>query len=79
MPRGRLAFAASPGQPRATINAAWRRLLPVPGGAAVMTGPAFPVSGPARRCLMTPAVPSAALATIQPERSACLLHRRVQS
>jgi hypothetical protein len=46
MPRRRLAFAVSPGQPRATINAAWRRLLPVPGGAAVMTGPAFPV--PAR-------------------------------
>jgi len=32
MPRRRLAFAASPGQSRATINAAWRRLLPVPGG-----------------------------------------------
>ena len=37
MPRRRLAFTANAGQPRATINAAWRRLLPVPGGAAVMT------------------------------------------
>jgi hypothetical protein len=32
MPRRRLAFAANPGQPRARINAAWRRLLPVLGG-----------------------------------------------
>jgi hypothetical protein len=46
MPRLRLAFAANPGEPNATINAAWRRLLPVAGGAPVMIGPAFPV--PAR-------------------------------
>ena len=36
MPRRRLAFTANAGQPRATINAAWRRLLPGVGGAAVM-------------------------------------------
>jgi hypothetical protein len=36
MPRRRLAFAAHGGQPCATINAAWRRLLPGLGGAAVM-------------------------------------------
>jgi hypothetical protein len=28
MPRRRLAFTANAGQPRATINAAWLRLLP---------------------------------------------------
>jgi hypothetical protein len=38
MPRLRLAFAANGGQPRDTINAAWRRLLPDPGAAAVMIG-----------------------------------------
>ncbi len=40
MPRRRLAFAVRVGQPRATMNAAWRRLLPGLGGAAVMMGPA---------------------------------------
>jgi uncharacterized protein (TIGR03083 family) len=34
------------GEERFAINAAWLSLLPGPGGAAVMTGPAFPV--PAR-------------------------------
>ena len=37
MPRRRLAFAGNAGQPRATINAAWHRLLPGPVGSAVMT------------------------------------------
>ena len=37
MPRRRLAFTANAGQPRATINAAWRCLLPGPVRAAVMT------------------------------------------
>lgn len=32
MPRRRLAFTANAGQPRVTINAAWLRLLPGPGG-----------------------------------------------
>ena len=31
MPRRRLAFTANAGQPGATINAAWLRLLPGPG------------------------------------------------
>jgi hypothetical protein len=43
MPRRRLAFAAHGGQPRASMNAAWRRLLPGLGVAAAMMGPAFPV------------------------------------
>jgi hypothetical protein len=43
MPRRRLAFAVHGGQPRATMNAAWRRLLPGLGGAAAMMGPACPV------------------------------------
>jgi len=43
MPCRRLAFAAYGGQPRASMNAAWRRLLPGLSGAAAMIGPAFPV------------------------------------
>jgi len=33
------AFAANPGQPRATINAAWPHLLPGLGELTVMMGP----------------------------------------
>ena len=57
MPHRRLAFAVRVGQPRATINAAWRRLLPVPARRRY-DGPGLPGSGPAGRCLMTPAVPN---------------------
>jgi len=46
MPRRLPAFAANPATPGVTINAAWPRQLPGPGGAAVMMDPGFPV--PAR-------------------------------
>ena len=74
MPRRRLAFAAHAGQPAPRSTLPGVACFPSPGAAAVMTGPAVPGPGPAGRCRMTPAVPSAALATIQPARPpACYL------
>jgi hypothetical protein len=65
MPCRRLAFAAHGGQPRASMNAAWRRLLPGLGGAAAMIGPAFPVPvQDVHRGLVGPSTSSAASAPL---------------
>jgi hypothetical protein len=56
MPRRRPALAANAGQPIATINAAWRRLLPGQGWGGGDDGPSLPGSSPAVRwyCGLTP-------------------------
>jgi hypothetical protein len=53
VPRRRLAVTVNASQPRATINAAWLRLLPSPMGEAVPQPPLEPLSKSEIRVLPT--------------------------